>query len=852
MVTHAALAENPLSRRLRELADTDPNGVILDEPGAPVTWAELDAEADAVAALLSDRLGIGAQCVAVRIRSYRAMLATPIGVARAGKVLVPLDPSMPPERAAQVLSESDAALLLTDLEALPVPSVSAEAWVGQRERLGTWTGMTPGAPSAVIFTSGSTGVPKGIAETVEQTERAATLLGDIVEPQRLAAFDVGSVANFGSIIGAAVRTGSVLVPYDVYVLGLAHFHEWIRDRGITAVGAVPTLLKFWLPSLPEGWVLEPLQVVISFGEQLMWNEASVLRGHLPDSARLLNTYGLSETGGISRFEVLPGDNPAEGKVPAGTVMGDVRVLITGADGEILPVGSPGEIVVEGTGIALGYWRRPELDEGVFLELPGGERAIRTGDRGSLDAEGNLHHLGRLDDIVKVAGHRIELGDVDAALRSLPDVADAVTVASDAELGDVRLRSHVVLVPGSAQTGLTLRQALTRLLPGFMLPDGIDVRTELPHLASGKVDRTSLQAMAPVIDPSASTVDADVVHRLQSLFARVLELPSVGPDDDFFALGGDSLRGARLFAEIERTLGLDRPPTLLLEAPTPARLAVELTAPRSVLVPGRVTGSLAPLFVLHGGRGDLLWLRDLVAALDPEQPVYGLLAPALDGFPPAETSLEELAAHYLAEVRQVWRRGPLHLYGYSLGGRIGFEMARQVRAEGGDLGLVAIGDVPADPEDKARLTRAQLLARQVEVLRSAAPREAVRHIGRLLANQAQFWAGRIPEERRRRRLEQQLAATGPGEAVPVELRGDFVFRTYGWLSYCYRPGPLDHPVLLLRTGGPRSHRPWGWERYADPVEVVDVPGEHSRLMRDHSPAVAAVLTEALTAHRRSSA
>jgi enterobactin synthetase component F len=639
--------------------------------------------------------------------------------------------------------------------------------------------------------------------------------------------------------------------HEVLVDGLAGIPQWLREQRVEAVGLVPTLIRFMLPLLdddlgPDG-VLPDLTTVAVWGESSDWDVVARLSRHLPPQAMVHNAYASTETGMIAALSVSPAEVGAPGErsgpLPAGRPLPGVTVRILDDGGQDVPIGAPGEIAVASTHLAQGHWRRPDLTASVLLERSDRLLLWRTGDGGRLDADGSLHVEGRLDDVVKVSGHRVALGELEQAAREQHGVAAAAAVGRADPHGALRLHLFVVAHPGAALDARWIRSALARSLPPSALPDTVDVLDALPLLGNGKIDRASLPeatqhtAPPPAVEPAAETAFVD---RLVELFAEVLDTDRVGRDDDFFDLGGDSLRAGRLVAALQARFGHFVPASLLLEASTPAALAAALSAGGdALLVPVRTAGSGVPLFVVHGGMGDVMFARPLAERLDAEQPVYALQPPTLRGPVPFAPTLTEVAERYVAEIRRVRPTGPYRLFGYSLGGVIAFEMATMLQDLGEEIELLALGDSQA-PETMETLWRGHVAReKQEQAARSLATKVRAqvahrrRQVGRRLA--------REPLRSAQWREFQRGAEPGP------DIRGDAYLHVYGRLAFEHRlqrrfRGDLTL-VLALQGDGPPER---GWGPHVDgEVHTIVVDTHHLDLVVE--PALTEV-AHALSARR----
>jgi acyl carrier protein len=512
----------------------------------------------------------------------------------------------------------------------------------------------------------------------------------------------GTVGNVLSTVHRMLLIGGTIVAYEVRRRGVGELAAWIRDGRLMMINALsPTLLRRLLAEWRTGEVFGTVRLVAMTGEPARWEELVALRAHLPAEALVYVAYGTTETHQVAA--TIVGAEPAQtsGPVAAGWPMPGREVAILGEDGEPVAPGEEGEIVVTGADIGLGYL---EADErGAFTTLPDGRRRFRTGDLGRLLPDGSIEHLGRLDGMVKIGANRVELGEVEAGLRALDGVTDAAVRTYLDDAGDVRLAAYVVVEHGLQVGGARLRSLLARRLPAPMLPDRIDRLDALPLLPNGKVDRRALPEPGghrPADAPAPVAPRTPLEERLTAIFRRVLNLDTVSIHDDFFALGGDSLRAARVAGLIKDELGIEQAAGVLLEAPTVARLAEGIAADRAAwsrLVPAQTGGDGALVVAVYDGLAWLFQLRSMAERLGPGQPLYGIrfVAPEDGG------SIASVAAHWVAEIRAVRPQGPYVVYGLFSGGVLAFEIARLL---GDEVTLLAIQQTRAPARPPSPLPR----------------------------------------------------------------------------------------------------------------------------------------------------
>lgn len=851
---------------LTRVAAADPARVALEWGTHTVTYGELERNVDLLAGYLARTVGPQpasaiAPRVGVRATELPAMVTALLGVARAGLVSVPLDPASPRRRAAAILRDVDAALVLCDdaadlagLDARGGPRVvSVDTAIAQGSHFGLPPAVGDDDIVSIIFTSGSSGAPKGVLSSrrllVESMHRNR-LVGLSPGPTRFGLPIVGTVGNFERVmLSAAIGDGATMVGYDVRAGGVLPLPDWLRAQRIEHFAIVPTLLRAMLETLSEGDFFPQLRTVFTWGEPVAWADAERLVQHLPPAARLHVTYRSTEASGICCSTITAESAIGTGFVPAGRPMPGVELRVVDTAGADVSPGAEGHVVVVAGDIASGYWHQQDRSDQVFAVGPDGRRSCRTGDLGTLGAGGQLIVTGRADQILKVSGNRLDPGEIECALRGFAEISDAAVVGRRDQGGDLRLAAFVTAAGAVDTTGV--RRRLRELLPGYMVPDSIEVLAALPKLSGGKLDRSTLRARPPVQAPA----DDDEAPRdelelaLAKIWSNLLGVP-VGRNGRFVDLGGDSMRAARMFARVEQQLGYDRPVSLLLTAPTIAALATSLREDDgdtawTPLVRVRAGVDRQPLFVIHGAGGDVMFAALIATHLDGARPVYGLRPSVLSGRPLREQTVEELAATYLSSMRTVQPEGPYALFGYSLGARVGFEIARQLRASGAEVSLLALGDAPAPGFDvAAALPTTAIRWRSRVAERRAAGEPAWRVyptlVHRLVRRVVRRWLQHAAGAVSRRRIDARVSR---GAAVPPALRNDLSVAQLRVLSRRYAPvGPLDVPMLLIKSDQVPDVPDLGWSVFAPQLRIEHIACAHLDLVREPYVAALAVVLE----------
>ncbi|UGT57903.1 non-ribosomal peptide synthase/polyketide synthase [Nocardia asteroides] len=636
----AALAEREVAAATlpalfeAQLART-PDAVAVRMAGddtATLTYRELARRAHRLARRLRAD-GIGPETlVALSIRRSPELVVAMYAVLAAGAAYVPLDPDHPAERIAHILDTAAPAVVLTTTAdgapgagALPVLAIDAlelgdvaDTPLTDAERTAP---LRPGQPAYVIFTSGSTGLPKGVAVEhaaivnrlvwMQQTYRLHGV--DVVLQKTPMTFDVSVWEFFWPLqIGATLLLAEPDGHRDP-----GYLRRVIAEYGVTVAHFVPSMLEAFLAQ-QEIAERTSLRLVFASGEALP--AASAQRLRLLTGARLHNLYGPTEAAvDVTFHEVNDADRTT---VPIGAPVFNTRLHVLDSRLRPVPVGAPGELYLSGVQLARGYVARPELTAGRFVADPNarGERMYRTGDLVRWTTNGELEYLGRTDFQVKLRGLRIELGEIEAVLEGVEGAARAVVVVrDDAGVGE-QLVAYVVESEPGAVAVARLREAALRALPAYMVPAAFVLLDALPVNASGKLDRKALPAPARTVVAYAAP-EGPVEQAVARVFGEVLGLDRVGRDDDFFALGGNSLVATQVAARLGADLGCRLGVRDLFGATTPARLAAAIAdgAGAPAALPMLTAGSRPALLPLSPAQQRIWFLN----RFDPAAPGYNM-------------------------------------------------------------------------------------------------------------------------------------------------------------------------------------------------------------------------------------
>ncbi|MBT2890617.1 non-ribosomal peptide synthetase, partial [Streptomyces sp. McG2] len=628
-------AEGSIPGRFAEQAARTPDAPALTSGDEQLTYAALDARANQLAHHLIASGVRPEDPVAVCLPRTTDLVVAALAVLKAGGVHLPVDPALPRERVAWMLAESRVrTVVTTDALAGLVTAAGTPGTPGEeapavvrvdlvRERTAALPRTAPqvaltGAHAAyVIHTSGSTGRPKAVLGLHGGLLSRWAWFADRYPEERdavvLAKSSVGFLDSVTELLGTLVHGGHVVLAPDEAVKDPFALAELVRRHRVRRLTLVPSLLAVLLDETDPA-ALASCTTWVSSGEPLSRPLAARFRAKLPH-ARLLNLYGSSEISADSLAWEADG-----GDVRVGTPLWNTHVRVLDARLAPVPAGVPGELYVAGAGVARGYTNRPGHTAERFVADPfgSGGRLFRTGDLVRWAADGTLEHLGRADDQVKVRGFRIEPGEIEAALRAHPDVADAAAAVREDAEGTARIAGYLVPAPGrTLPTARDLRELVRRSLPDYMVPAAFVALDALPATASGKLDRRALPT--PVWSESAAYVAPapGTQTALAAVWAEVLGVERVGAEDDFFALGGHSLLATRVISRVRTGLGAHLAVRDLFDAPRLADLAEAVDRARSAAPEDGPAQPLLP--VPREGRLPLSFAQERLWFLDDFAP-----------------------------------------------------------------------------------------------------------------------------------------------------------------------------------------------------------------------------------------
>jgi amino acid adenylation domain-containing protein len=794
-----------------------------------LSYREFNQQANQLAHHLRS-LGVGKNIkVGVCLRPELEFAVAVLAVMKAGGACVPLDPDYPQERLAYMLQDAQARVLITQeglLQAevpagcrtLTLPRLTE--MLSSQPRTNPLSQAHPDDTAYVIYTSGSTGRPRGVllshAGLVNYLTATSEMCG-VGESDRMLqfcsiSFDIAIEEMFTTWISGAtlvLRTAemSLVVP---------EFLAWVEREKITILDLPTAYWHEWVHNFAElkRPVPASVRLVIVGGEKASAKSFAAWSDAVRGRVRWINTYGPTEASiCVTAFEPKFGAaDVVPENLPIGRPVANCRIFLLDQRLNPVPVGVPGELHIGGVCVAQGYHNRAELTAEKFISDPfsndSGARLYKTGDMARYLPSGEIEFLGRRDDQVKIRGFRVELGEIEAALAKHPHVSEVAVVAREDVPGNKVLVAYLVPWRNSRPTPIELRHYLQQQLPDYMVPSIFVLLQAMPLTPNGKINRRGLpvpevEVHSDEIAPAPDPFQLQLVR----IWEEVLGRKPIGIRDNFFELGGHSLLAARLMHRMGQALSKSVPLAMLFEAPTIERLAASLRQDGwshhwSSLVPIQPAGSHSPFFCIHGVGGNVVGFHELAQHMKPDYPFYGLQSQGLDGKHTCHTRIEDMAAHYLDEIRTVQRNGPYHLGGYSLGGLVAYEMACQLLARGEEVGLLVLFDTYAgNPINESLL----------DLLRHPTWAQ-LQHLPGALRKRVRFTV-------RMWRLPEALKKVMSSNARAAKQ---------------YRLRPYSGRATLLRAGETwhASDDPYAdWRRLVGALEISEIPGAHMEIFRE---------------------
>ncbi|MEM9317999.1 MAG: amino acid adenylation domain-containing protein [Pseudomonadota bacterium] len=680
-----------------QIAQSAPDSTALvAADGQEISYGALAAAADAWARDLVARGVKPGDYVGVLLPRGPELIAAYIAIMKAGAAYVPLDAGMPASRVAFILGDCSAQVVLSyGAPAVDLPDGIELVDLAGNPRV--WAGELPGAsaldPAYLMYTSGSTGQPKGVI--VPHRAIARLVLGNDFaqfDPSRRflqlapASFDAATFEIWGALLNGA----TLVLPDADLATDIDRLRDTLLRQRITTLWLTAALFNAIVDR--NASALASVQEVLTGGEALSVAHVRNAQAALPN-VQLINGYGPTENTTFSCTYPIPALTEEDTSVPIGRPIANTRAYIVDGDLRPVPPGIPGELVVAGDGLALGYLNRPDLTAASFVPAPvlGEDQVYRTGDICRYRSDGLIDFVGRRDGQIKLRGFRVEPGEIEAVMAAVPGI-DQAAILHDAE------RAALFGFYVGAPTLEALTAILRDRLPRHMVPSRLIQLPDMPVTANGKLDRAALVDRIDEVShrPDDAAPLSTYEVGLAAIWRDLLGIEEIGRDSDFFALGGHSLLAVQLFDRIKAIFGPVMAMSTLFSHPTLSALgrAVEAAQQETadgvdpdapwdtsvVIHPGNLGSTATPLFIVGGAGGNVNNLAELGRLMGQHRKVVAFQSRGVLGHKPHHT-IEEIAAENLHYLAQHQESGPVVLAGYSAGATTAFEMARQLEAKG---------------------------------------------------------------------------------------------------------------------------------------------------------------------------
>jgi amino acid adenylation domain-containing protein len=810
-----------------------PNATALEFNNTKITYQDLQANVNQFAHYLKAQGVKSGNIIAVSFPRSPELIYALLAIIQCGAAYLPLDPDYPKLRLEFMLNDSNAKILLTNksLEStLPFWTNTlfiedALSALDQYSRSPLTLNVTPDDVAYLLYTSGSTGNPKGVPITHKNLVNflcSMALEPGINEKDRLLSittisFDIAGLELYLPLIkGATLILANQESARDGRLL-----LELIKKEKISILQATPST---WSMLLDSG-LSEPLPIKALCGGEAM--PVDLAKTLLNKCDTLWNMYGPTETTIWSSIkQIIAKDN----LITIGKPIANTQFYIIDDQGLLVAPGTIGEIAIGGDGVAKGYWNRPELSAEKFISnnFSSIKEATyyRTGDLGKLLPNNEIECLGRIDQQVKIRGHRIEPGEVEQVLLSLDGIKQAVVLANENFL-----IAHIVPdsnIETAEKKLLSWRESLSSQLPSHLVPHEFKLLDKIPLTLNGKIDRKALMQNKTYKKQEFTAPRTEEEKLVAAIWKESLNLKNIDIFSNFFEMGGHSLVAVKVMNKLEQKTEERLPLSALFEHSTVEKFAKLLKTGNEInsdcLVPLKPNGSKPPIYIVHGAGLNVLNFVNLSKCFDKDQPVYGIQGIGAKGYEDWYKSIEDMASHYIDEIIKINSKGPYALAGFSFGGVVAFEMAKQLKEKGKTVSLIALLDSYLDSSYYFPTFQQKWLIRYYD-----------RTLRRLdfLKEMLSSWKGfklRL-NAKKEYLLKQHFGQNNLTEEEALALK-EFEEADHMVMKIvnCYHLKPQDFEVNLFRAKDDMNYKldptHLGWKKAAlRGVNIYNIPGEH---------------------------
>jgi len=583
--------EQSIPSRFEKMVRQYPDRIAVKTREQVLTYDELNRAANRVAGAIHHTCGQKLEPIVLLCEHGPAAIIACLGILKAGKIFVAVDPWFPRERIVYMADDSNARAILTENNNLALATtlanegrsiINIDALDGTLPDHNVGLQLPPDAPAQIRYTSGSTGRPKGVLRSHRRNIYSNFLIineAHICPDDRLIILRTLSFAAQDIFKGLLIGAG--VFPFDIRKQGLANLADFLVEQGITFYASTPSVFRYFINELNGEDKFPSVRLILLGGEPLFKREVESYKKHFSDNCMLLNHLSSNETGTFCQYLITKETELNTPIVPVGYPVEGKKIVLLDDDGRDVGFSQVGEIAVKSRYLSDGYWSSPEHTDGKFLPDPAGadERVYRTGDLGQLLPNGCLVYFGRKDDQVKIRGCKVHISEVQGLLLEHPQVKHAAILACEREPGEKYLAGYIVPRQHAALTVTELNEFLRRKLPGYMIPSVFMFVESLP-LTNGKLDRASLPTppdkSRPVLDTPFVIPRTLTEIQVAQIWAHILSLDQVGIHDNFFDLGGHSLAATRVVSQVIKKFQLEIPLQSLFQSPTIAEMAEVIT------------------------------------------------------------------------------------------------------------------------------------------------------------------------------------------------------------------------------------------------------------------------------------
>ena len=703
--------DKTIKQLFEEQVEKTPDNIAVVYENKKLTYKELNERANSIAKILKEKGVKTNSIVGIMVQPSLEIIIGILAVLKSGGCYLPINPEYPIERVKYMLDDSGANIILSKTNIIE-ETVAEDVIYFDDEKIYRCNNINlesisnPSDLAYVIYTSGTTGKSKGVLvknnSLINYTNWFKNKVSLSPNDKSILVssfcFDLGYTSIYPALLVGAelhiVSKKTYLIPEQLL--------RYIKVNGITYIKLTPSLFttivnsKYFTKEVEKA-----LRLIVLGGEAIRVNDLEKLK-EITEDIQVINHYGPTEAtiGSIAKKIDLRKLDIYKEKPTIGKPISNTQIYIIDKSSRLVVTGVPGEICISGEGLAKGYLNRTNLTKQKFTCNPfvKGQRMYKTGDLGRWLSNGEIEFLGRVDNQVKIRGYRIELREIENVLNEHHDIIESAVTAKEDSYGNKYLAAYVAPKIHKKPKINEIYDYIRKKLPDYMIPSRIMIMPKLPLTPNGKIDRFSLSESNNYInrDERLTAPRNEIELEMLEIWQRVLGIEKISIFDNFFTLGGHSITAMVLIEKIRNHFNIELPLTQIFEFPTIAQISSKVKENRNesnkcLITIQKGNDFNRPLFIIHPQGGGVFSYFDLAKALGVEKTVYGIQAVGLDSDEEPYTSVELMAARYIKEIKGVAPIGPYCIAGWSFGGLIAFEIARQLEVIGEEIEFIGIID-----------------------------------------------------------------------------------------------------------------------------------------------------------------